>query len=149
MHTGFEHLKDRYRNSSQADSRKLGLAVSLPLCTVGALHRSPPGLCAQSPPVHTINQWSSIGGLLFVAPELLFLYCVFWLGQHVYTRTCLHANDTQSAGSLTAVSAIFNFHFRFWSSSHFASCRSRLHENGCLLQKEKWTVKIGNSRRMD
>uniref|UniRef100_A0A671XFT9 Fibronectin type-III domain-containing protein n=1 Tax=Sparus aurata TaxID=8175 RepID=A0A671XFT9_SPAAU len=36
---------------------------------------------------------------------------VFWLGQHVYTGTCLHANDTQTAGSLTAASASFNFHF--------------------------------------
>ena len=59
---------------------------------------------------------------LFVAPELLFLHHMFWLGQHVYTGTCLHANDTQTAGSLTAVSAIFNFSFYFtgW----------RLHKNG-------------------
>ena len=68
--------------------------------------------------VQSVEQWSSIGGLLFVAPKLLFLYHVFWLGQHVYTRTCLHANDTQTAGSLTAASAIFNFHFCFWSSLH-------------------------------
>ena len=63
-------------------------------------------------------------GLLFVAPELLFLHYVFWLGQHVYTGTCLHANNTQTAGSLAAVSTIFNFHFRFWSKV------PRLHENG-------------------
>ena len=56
--------------------------------------------------------------LLFVAPELLFLHYVFWLGQHVYAGTGLHANDTQTAWSLTAASAIFNFHFHFWSSSH-------------------------------
>ena len=56
-------------------------------------------------------------GLLFVAPELLFLY-VFWLGQHVYTRTCLHAKDTQTAVSLTAASATFNFHFHCRSSSY-------------------------------
>ena len=62
-------------------------------------------------------------GLLFVAPELLFFHYVFWLGQHVYTRTCLHANDTQTAWSLSAVSADFNFHFCFWSSLHFAACR--------------------------
>ena len=54
--------------------------------------------------------------LLFVAPELLFLHYVFWLGQHVYTGTCLHANDTQTAGSLTAASATFNVHFCFRSS---------------------------------
>ena len=48
--------------------------------------------------------------------KLLFLHYVFWLGQHVYTRTCLHANVTQTAGSLTAASTIFNFHFRFWST---------------------------------
>ena len=60
-------------------------------------------------------------------PELFFLHYVFWLGQHVYTGTCLHVNDTQTAGSLTAVSATFNFHFRLRSSSHihiFAGCRS-------------------------
>ena len=56
--------------------------------------------------------------LLFVAPELLFLHHVFWLGQHVYAGTWLHASDTQTAGSLTAASAIFNFHFHFWSSLH-------------------------------
>ena len=56
--------------------------------------------------------------VLFVALELLFLHCVFWLGQHVYTGTCLHANDTQTAGSLTAAREIFNFHFCFWSSLH-------------------------------
>ena len=39
---------------------------------------------------------------------------VFWLGQHMYTRT---ANDTQTAGSLTNASTIFNFYFRFRSSS--------------------------------
>ena len=32
-----------------------------------------------------------------VAPKLLFLHYVFWLGRHVYTRTCLHANKTQTA----------------------------------------------------
>ena len=53
-----------------------------------------------------------------MAPELLFPDHVFWLGQHVYTRTCIHANNTQTAGSLAAVSAIFNFHFCFGSSSH-------------------------------
>ena len=30
-------------------------------------------------------------GHLFVAPKLLFLNNVFWLGQHMYTGTCLHA----------------------------------------------------------
>ena len=36
-------------------------------------------------------------------------------------RTCVHAYDTQTAGSLTAHAwAIFNLHFRFRSSSHDA-----------------------------
>ena len=69
------------------------------------LNRRPPG-----------RIWPA--GLLFVAPELLFLHHVFWLGQHVYTGTCLHANDTQTAGSLTAASATFIFHFHFRSSLH-------------------------------
>ena len=34
--------------------------------------------------------------LLFVAPKILFLHYVFWLGRHVYTGTCLYANDTQT-----------------------------------------------------
>ena len=67
--------------------------------------------------VAVLNRRIPPAGLLFVAPELLYPHRVFWLGQHVYTRTCLHANDTQTAGSLTAASTTFNFHFRFWSSS--------------------------------
>ena len=48
--------------------------------------------------------------LLFVPPKLLFLHCVLvGLGQHVYTGTCLHANDTQTAGSLTAGAQFFTF----------------------------------------
>ena len=47
-----------------------------------------------------------------------------------------HASDTQTAGSLTAASAFFYFHFRYWSSWHidnFASCgtESRM---GLILQ---------------
>ena len=64
--------------------------------------------------VYVLCQWSSIGW----APNCYSFTMSFWLGQHVYTGTCLHANDTQTAGSLTAVSTIFNFHFCFWSSLH-------------------------------
>ena len=76
---------------------------------------------------HPVRQQSSIGSpqaasgppaSCFLAPELLFLHHVFWLGQHMYTGTCLHANDTQTAGSLTAASATFNFHFRSSSRIH-------------------------------
>ena len=45
-------------------------------------------------------------------------HCSCRLGQHLHTWTCLHANDTQTAGSLTAASAIFNFRFSFLSSLH-------------------------------
>ena len=82
--------------------------------------------------------------LLFVAPGLLFLHYVFWLGWHVYTGTCLHANDTQTARSLTAASTIFNFHFSFWSISHVYIL---LAVGASSLLKEKRTVKIGNSRK--
>ena len=75
-------------------------------------------------------------GCLFVAPELLFLHNVFWLGWHVYTETCLHANDTQTAGSLTAVCVFI-----------FCGCRSTKMVCSKFTAKKKWTVKISNSKR--
>ena len=54
----------------------------------------------------------------YVWPLNCYSFTVFWLGRHMYTGTCFHANDTQTVGSLTAARAIFNFHFHFWSSSH-------------------------------
>ena len=93
--------------------------MSIHSCTTAVLNRWPPG-----------HIWPT--GYLFVAPELLFLHHVFWLGQYVYTGTCLHANDTQTAGSLTAASKTFNFHFRFRSSS-------RIHIL-LLIRDWKWRV---------
>ena len=72
--------------------------------------------------------------LPFVAPELLFPYYVFWLGRHVYTGTCLHANDTKTAGSFTAASATLNFHFRFRSSSRIYT----------LLAVSNWKWRVPN-----
>ena len=89
-------------------------------------------------------------GRLFVVPKLLFLHHVFWLGQHMYTGTCLCANNTQTGGSLTAASAIFNFHFCFWSSSYSDMLPVVGAGKCCVpssLLKEKWTVKIGNLKK--
>ena len=96
-------------------------------------------------------------GLLFVAPKLLFLHYEFWSDQHVITGTCLHANDTHTAESLTAASAIFNFHFCFWSSSHIdilpavgAQIARKWRVPSSLL-KELWvrvvSVKFSNSKK--
>ena len=80
-----------------------------------------------------LNRWplSQIrpAGRLFVIPKLLFLHYVFWLGQHVYTGTCLHANDTQTACYWVTHCCKRNFLFSllfmeqlaYW---HFAGCRS-------------------------
>ena len=99
----------------------LSLSLSLCLnCVLLYLTHPPPAstsYCSVSPISAVLNRLIQPTGLLFVAPELLFLHHVFWLSQHVYTGTCLHANDTQTAGLLTAASATFNFHFRFRSSS--------------------------------
>ena len=59
-------------------------------------------------------------GRLFVSPKLLFLHHVFWFDRQVCTGTCLHAKNTQiSCYWVThCASAIFNFHFSFWSISH-------------------------------
>ena len=59
-------------------------------CYPVVLNRRPPG----PHPAH----WSPI------CSKLLLLHHVFWLGQHMYTGTCLNANETQTAGSLTAAS---------------------------------------------
>ena len=66
---------------------------------------------------------------------------VFRFGQHVYTGTCLHANDTQTAGSLSAMSTTFNFSFHFWSSL-------RIHilpvvRENCVFQVNCWD-KVGS-----
>ena len=106
---------------------------------------------------HRLNRWPPgriwPAGRLFMAPELLFLHHVFWLGKHMYIGTCLHANDIQIAGSLTAVSAIFNFQFCCLNSSHGdivpavgAWIAQKWHVPSSLL-KEKWTVKIGNAKK--
>ena len=52
-------------------------------------------------------------------PPNFYSFTVFWLSRHLYTGTCLHASDTQTTCYwVTAASTIFNFHLRFWSSSH-------------------------------
>ena len=49
--------------------------------------------------------------------------------------------------------AIFNFHFRFWSRSHIdilLAAGAYIAQKWCVpssLLKEKWTVKIGNSKK--
>ena len=83
--------------------------------------------------MHPLYQWSSSSPLAayFLAPELLFLYHVFWLGQHMYTGTCLHANDTQTAESLTAARAILNSFLEQFAIDILAAVgASRLHKNG-------------------
>ena len=60
--------------------------------------------------------------------ELLFLHHVFRLGQHVYTGTCLHANDTQTAGSLE--NGMFQVHC--WKKS--GQWKSTI--------QEEWTEKL-------
>ena len=87
--------------------------------------------------------------LLFMALELLFLHYVFWLGRHVYTGSCLHASNTQTAGSLTAASSTFNFHFPFQSSSRINILQTvrdwKWHVPSKPLQKG--TMKICNSKK--
>ena len=72
-----------------------------------------------------IGQWPSIGaGRLFVAPKLLFLHHVFWLGRHVYTATCLHAKDTQRRCYwATHCCCFLTFTFVFGAIHMFAFCR--------------------------
>lgn len=93
----------------------------------------------------SIDPWFSI----FVAPELLFLHYVFWLGQHVYIGTSMSMIHRHPASATYCRNTIFNFHFHFWSSLHIDE--SRLHENGVFqvqCSKKSWTVKISNSKKL-
>ena len=76
--------------------------------------------------------------LLFVAPDVLFLHHVFWLGRHVNTGTCL----------LQAQFLTFTFVFgAVCILPAVGAYIARKKGVPSSLLKEKWTVKIGNSKK--